>query len=73
MSTKYKNTLWQIFSIYHIPTTSDYIRINFDSNEGLVNFGNIINKNDIILTLSTCYGDYEKMVLHAKLIKRELK
>jgi len=32
-----------------------------------------ISENDIILTLSTCYDDYEKMVLHAKLIKKEKK
>ncbi len=82
MSTKYENTLWQVFSIYHIPTTNDYIKINFDSNEtfgnmlierSMHNFNTSINENDIILTLSTCYDDYEKMVLHAKLIKKELK
>jgi len=85
ISTKYENTLWQVFSIYHIPTTNDYIRTEFNSNESFLKFGNMllkrskynfnttISENDIILTLSTCYDDYEKMVLHAKLIKKEKK
>ena len=29
----------------------------------------ILDKNDKILTLSTCYGNDEKLVVHAKLIK----
>mgnify|MGYP003302579308 CR=1 FL=1 len=29
LSTEYENTLWQIFSVYHIPETSDYIRTDF--------------------------------------------
>ena len=36
-------------------------------------FGTTLSPNDKILTLSTCYNDEEKVVLHAKLIKRELK
>ena len=36
-------------------------------------FGYKINENDKILTLSSCYNDDEKVVLHAKLIKREKK
>ena len=28
-------------------------------------------ENDNILTLSTCYNDNDKVVLHAKLIKKE--
>lgn len=82
LSTKKENTLWQIFSVYRIPTTSDYLKTNFSSDEEFVNFANMllnrsnynfdttINKNDKILTLSTCYNDSEKLVLHAKLIKR---
>ena len=85
LSTEYENTLWQVFSIYHIPTTSDYIRTNFSSDEDFINFismlvnrsafnfNTLINENDRILTLSTCYNDQEKMVLHAKLIKYEKK
>lgn len=83
ISTESSNSLWQVFSIYRIPTNSDYIKVNFTSNEEFINFTNklikrsnydfktSVNANDIILTLSTCYDDYEKVVLHAKLIKKE--
>lgn len=85
LSTEYENTLWQVFSVYHIPTTSDYIKTEFNSNDEFINWTNIlinrsaynfntnINENDNILTLSTCYNDNEKVVLHAKLIKREIR
>lgn len=83
MSTEYENTLWQVFSIYRIPTTNDYLQINFDNvnefldfSEMLINrsdydFNTSVYKNDKILTLSTCYNNNEKMVVHAKLIKKE--
>ncbi len=83
LSTEYENTLWQIFSAYHIPTTSDYLQTNFQSSEEFLTFANTllqrsahdfqttIKDTDHILTLSTCYNNKEKMVLHAKLIKRE--
>ena len=32
-----------------------------------------LNEEDKILTLSTCYNNNEKMVVHAKLIKKEVK
>lgn len=85
LSTEYENTLWQVFSVYHIETTSDYIQVAFNNNEefgsfssmlinrSAHNFNTSISKNDRILTLSTCYNDKEKVVLHAKLIKREIK
>lgn len=83
LSTEYENTLWQVFSVYHIPTTNDYIRVTFKNNNNFLEFANIlinrsthnfnttINEDDHILTLSTCYNDEEKVVLHAKLIKKE--
>ena len=83
LSTEYENTLWQVFSAYHIPTTNDYLKINFNNNENFIEFTNMlinrsqfdfnttINENDHILTLSTCYNSSEKMVIHAKLIKKE--
>ena len=85
ISTTTENSLWQIFSAYHIPTTSDYLTINFyNDNEyqtfleklisrSTYNFNTTVNTNDRIITLSTCYNDNEKMVVHAKLIKRTLK
>lgn len=81
LSTKSANTLWQVFSVYKIPTTNDYLKINFD-NEKMINnftsmligrsaynFNTSVNKDDKILTLSTCFNNSEKVVLHAKLIK----
>lgn len=85
LSTEYENTLWQVFSVYKIPTTSDYLKITFKTNEEYIkfidliknrshyNFNTTVNNNDRILTLSTCYNKKEKVVLHAKLIKKEMK
>ena len=84
LSTEYENTLWQVFSIYRIPTTSDYLQINFQNNEfnTFVNmliqrsnydFNTTVNESDKILTLSTCYNNDDKVVLHAKLIKKYIK
>lgn len=83
LSTEYENTLWQVFSVYRIPTTNDYIRVNFKNDQNFLefastllnrsahNFNTTIQENDQILTLSTCYNDSDKVVLHAKLIKKE--
>ena len=83
LSTETENTLWQVFSVYKIKTTSDYIKVNFNSNEEFNtwlsmlinrshhNFNTTVKDSDHILTLSTCYNDYDKVVLHAKLIKKE--
>ena len=85
LSTETENTLWQVFSVYHIPTTSDYIQTSFSTDEEFLKFINMlkdrsmydfnttVSSEDKILTLSTCHNDTEKMVLHAKLIKRETK
>lgn len=85
LSTASENTLWQVFSVYRIPTTNDYIKTSFESDEeysefinmlinrSAYNFNTSIDVEDKILTLSTCYDDNDKVVLHAKLIKRELK
>lgn len=85
LSTPYENTLWQVFSVYRIPTTSDYLTTVFNSDEEFIdftdmlmsrsshNFNTTINSSDRILTLSTCYNNSDKLVLHAKLIKREIR
>lgn len=82
LSTESHNTLWQVFSVYHIKTTSDYIVNNFNNDSTYNNFLRLIkersiykfdvnlNPNDKILTLSTCYSKSEKVVMHAKLIKQ---
>lgn len=85
LSTDTENTLWQIFSVYKIPEESYYITTNFNSNEeytkflntikqrSIHNFNTNLDTNDKILTLSTCYSDTERTVVHAKLIKRSPK
>ena len=82
LSTETENTLWQVFSVYRIPTTSDYIEINFKSDTEYLNLLNTLKKRsnftfdttlsekDKILTLSTCYNNDDKVVMHAKLIKQ---
>ena len=42
ISTEKENSLWQIFSIYHIPTTSDYLEINFSSDTEYLDFLNML-------------------------------
>ena len=85
MSSEKENSLWQIFSTYHIPTTSDYLQTNFESDieyqefldmikdRSSYDFNTNVTSTDNILTLSTCYGKINKMVVHAKLIKKEQK
>lgn len=82
-STEKENTMWQIFSVYYLPTTNDYIQVKFNDDDEFINFANkitersmfdfktSISKKDKILTLSTCYSSTEKLVVHAKLIKKE--
>lgn len=81
MSLENENSLWQVFSVYHIPTTPDYIQTDFISDEEFITWANNLKQRssydfnvelsaaDKILTLSTCYSAKEKMVLHARLIK----
>ena len=42
-------------------------------NRSKFDFNTSINENDRIVTLSTCYNDNKKVVMHAKLIKIENK
>ena len=85
LSTETKNTMWQIFSVYKIPEETYYITTNFNSDNDYQKFLNAIKERSIhnfstnlttedkILTLSTCYSDTERTVVHAKLIKRSPK
>jgi len=84
-SNEKENSLWQVFSVYKIPTTSDYLQVEFYSNDEFYNWANMllkrsnynfnttINETDNIITLSTCSNDEQRIVLHAKLIKKEKK
>lgn len=83
LSTPTSNQLWQVFSTYTIEPEDYYITTSFSSDEEFQEFINIIksrsvydygtkiNTNDNILTLSSCYSDTKRMVLHAKLIKSD--
>ena len=85
LSTENENTLWQIFSVYKIEEESYYITTSFASDSkyqeflntikgrSLYDFNTNITSDDKILTLSTCYSDTERTVVHAKLIKRNIK
>lgn len=82
LSMENENTMWQIFSVYKIPEETYYITTNFSNDSeyekflkiikerSIHNFNTDININDKVLTLSTCYSDTERTVVHAKLIKR---
>ena len=81
ISTETTDSLWQVFSTYRIPVTNDYIRTEFsgedDFNEFIkmimsrssFDFDTSVSYNDRIITLSTCIGLNDRVVLHAKLIK----
>ena len=85
ISNEKENSLWQIFSVYVIETESYYITTNFNSDEEYLtfletmksrsryDFDTNLSASDRIITLSTSYDDDRKTVVHAKLIKRELK
>ncbi|MCM1370335.1 MAG: class B sortase [Clostridium sp.] len=72
---------WQIFSIYTIDVTSDYLVTDFKNNSSfkqyiekivkrsIKDFNVKIGEEDKILTLSTCYNDLNyRLVVHAKMI-----
>lgn len=83
LSTPDKNYVYQIFSIYTIKSETYYITTNFFSSSDkevwitemknrniATDIKTEVNKNDKILTLSTCYNDNGlRTVIHAKLIK----
>ncbi len=82
LSTETENTMWQIFSVYRIETESYYLTTTFSTNleyerflstikeRSLYDFDVTLSRNDKILTLSTCSGEHNRIVVHAKLIKR---
>ena len=80
-NTAYETMNWQVFSIYTIPKTSDYLRVSFDDDNDKMDYINMVKgrskkdyeqevtANDKILTLSTCTGNNARLVIHAKLIQ----
>lgn len=72
---------WQIFSIYKLPNTTDYLQTTFYNKDKYQEFINLIigrsmydfkqelTTDNKILTLSTCHNrGIERIVIHAKLI-----
>jgi len=84
MSTVKENTLWQVFSVYSISAENYYITKEFKNDEeytgwiktalerSVYDFNTTVDKNDKVLTLSTCQSNNNKVriVLQAKLIKK---
>ena len=80
-NTKYANMKWKIFSMYRIDPTTDYLQNEFLSDEDFMEFITTIrsrsqfqfdvevNANSKILTLSTCYNNKSRNVVHAVLIE----
>ncbi len=78
--TLYEKLNWQIFSIYVVPNTNDYLIANFSSDEkfqeyldmvtdrSIYEFNTPVSNKDKILTLSTCSGDSDRLVIHAVLL-----
>lgn len=74
------NLKWQVFSVYTIEPESYYITTNFENDEefdelvslvkqrSIYDFKVDVSSSDKMLTLSSCYDDKKRMVLHAKLI-----
>jgi len=83
ISNEEENSLWQIFSVYVIETESYYITTSFSDDTSYLeflntmkdrskyNFNTSLSVEDRIITLSTCYDDNRKTVVHAKLLKKE--
>ena len=84
LSTKTTNSIWQIFSVYKIKPTTDYLQSIFNSmstyqkflntikNRSAYDFNVDVSTTDKIITLSTCDDTGTKRVaVHAKLINIE--
>ena len=79
LRTLYENLEYQVFSVYKITVTTDYMqtlfaddndRLNFYNmlkNRSIYNFNVELKGSDKILTLSTCAEDNSRYVLHAVL------
>lgn len=81
-NTENADMKWQIFSIYKILATNDYLYSEFDTQEAFLDFANRmksrsiydfgveIHENDKMLTLSTCQNSGKnRLVIHAVLVQ----
>ncbi len=81
LKTLYEDLNYKIFSIYKVEITTDYLQVLFASDEdklslfnlvkdrSIYDFGIELNKDDKILTLSTCADENNRYVVHAVLQK----
>lgn len=79
-NTLYENHSWEIFSVYSIDVTADYLYTYFEdtkahqafldkiSSRSSIRFNTKVTTSDKILTLSTCLNGDRRLVVHAKLI-----
>ena len=80
-NTKDKNMRWRIFSMYKINETNDYTKTDFANDEDFQQFINMIQSRsqfkfdvnvtpkDKIITLSTCFSNKTRSVVHAVLVQ----
>ena len=80
-NTMYEELEWEVFSIYRVKVTDDYLKISFDNdkewldfidlikNRSIFNSSREITADDQILTLSTCVENDSRLVVHAVLKK----
>lgn len=86
LSTKTTNSIWQIFSVYKIAPTTDYLQAKFNSANTYQEFLNTLKNRsehqfdieldytDKIITLSTCDNTgTNRVAVHAKLVSIENK
>lgn len=81
ITTETKEYNYEVFSIYTIEKENYYLQTNFKTEKEYKTFINILKERSIynfkanldnttsILTLSTCFKDNKRVVVHAKLIK----
>lgn len=81
ITTETKKYNYEVFSIYSIEKENYYLQTDFTTKKEYKTFLNILKERSIydfkidienttsILTLSTCYKDNQRVVVHAKLIK----
>lgn len=79
-NTLYQEATWQVFSIYSIDVTSDYLLTNFlDASDKVAFFQKLADRSeydfkitpgeeDKIITLSTCLDNNKRFVVHAVLV-----
>ena len=80
-NTLYDEMEWEVFSIYQLKVTDDYLQIDFNTDEEWLEFAKMlkersiftsnveITSSDRILTLSTCLENDQRLVVHAVLKK----